>query len=147
MPDARIDLDGAAVADLYAGSGCASGTKHCGASSAVFVDSRRRATSVIIANPNACGVLSAARWRTGEVGTFLSADAKSVRRDLHGPALRLSAPGHRAGQVAAAEHFMADEGLLVLERSSRVIPRPVARCFGSWWSTRPTGDTREISRR
>ena len=119
MLDARIDLDGAAVADLYAGSG-ALGIEALsrGASSAVFVDSRRRATSVIVANLNACGVLSAARVVTGEVGTFLSADANPFDVIFMDPPYDLGTDIVQA-EVAAAERFMADEGLLVLERSSR----------------------------
>mgnify|MGYP003406236230 FL=1 len=84
----------------------------------MFVDSRRRATSVIVANLNACGVLSAARVVTGEVGTFLSADANPFDVIFMDPPYDLGTDIVQA-EVAAAERFMADEGLLVLERSSR----------------------------
>ena len=71
--DARIDLEGAAILDLYAGSG-ALGLEALsrGASSAVFVDNRRRATAVVTANLRALGVAEVGRVITAPVSAFSS---------------------------------------------------------------------------
>jgi 16S rRNA (guanine966-N2)-methyltransferase len=72
---ARLDLSGVAVLDLYAGSG-ALGLESLsrGAGSALFVESDRRAASVIEANVAALGVTGAV-VRCGSVGSVLASGA------------------------------------------------------------------------
>ncbi|SEH86587.1 16S rRNA (guanine(966)-N(2))-methyltransferase RsmD [Mycolicibacterium rutilum] len=74
---ARVDLDGAAVLDLYAGSG-ALGLEALsrGAASALFVESDGRAAGVIKDNITALGVTGAA-VRRGSVPAVVAAGAAS----------------------------------------------------------------------
>jgi 16S rRNA (guanine966-N2)-methyltransferase len=73
--DARVELTGAAVLDLYAGSG-ALGLEALsrGAVSAVFVESDRRAAAVIESNTAALGAVGAV-VRCGSVASVLASDA------------------------------------------------------------------------
>lgn len=120
MLDARIDLDGAAVADLYAGSG-ALGIEALsrGAASAVFIDSRRKATSVIAANLKACGVSSGTRVLTQEVGTYLSGAGAPFDVIFMDPPYDLGTDAVQDEVRAVADRFLAEDGLLILERSTR----------------------------
>ena len=72
---AHVELDGAAVLDLYAGSG-ALGLESIsrGAASALFVESDRRAAALIGANVDALGVSNAV-VRCGAVATVLAGGA------------------------------------------------------------------------
>jgi 16S rRNA (guanine966-N2)-methyltransferase len=72
---ARMDLSGAVVLDLYAGSG-ALGLEALsrGAASAVFVESDRRAAAVIADNAKSLGVTGAV-VRCGQVASVLAAGA------------------------------------------------------------------------
>jgi 16S rRNA (guanine(966)-N(2))-methyltransferase RsmD len=72
---ARLDIDGATVLDLYAGSG-ALGLEALsrGAAAALFVESDQRAAAVIGRNIKALGV-AAATLRRGTVASVLAAGA------------------------------------------------------------------------
>ena len=120
MLGARVDLDDAAIADLYAGSG-ALGIEALsrGAASAVFVDSRRRATSVITANLKACGTSSAARVVTAEVGAYLAGPGAPFDVIFMDPPYDLDSVVVQDDVRVVADSFLADGGLLVLERSTR----------------------------
>ncbi|OZC30150.1 16S rRNA (guanine(966)-N(2))-methyltransferase RsmD [Gordonia polyisoprenivorans] len=136
--DARIDLEGAAILDLYAGSG-ALGLEALsrGASSAVFVDNRRRATAVVTANLRALGVAEVGRVITAPVSAFLAAGAPSRvdvphHEDVTGRFdVIFSDPPYALtddevhGDLAAlgAGGWLADGGLLVLERGRRATTR------------------------
>ncbi|MGX7694478.1 16S rRNA (guanine(966)-N(2))-methyltransferase RsmD [Gordonia polyisoprenivorans] len=136
--DARIDLEGAAILDLYAGSG-ALGLEALsrGASSAVFVDNRRRATAVVTGNLRTLGVAEVGRVVTAPVSAFLAAGAPArvdvphhegvtgrfdvifsdppyalTDDEVHGDLVALGAGG-----------WVADGGLLVLERGRRATTR------------------------
>ena len=67
---ARIDFDDARVLDLYAGSGAlAIEALSRGAASAVLVDSRKRATSVIAANLRSLDLAGRSDVVTSSVGS------------------------------------------------------------------------------
>ncbi|MYR05956.1 16S rRNA (guanine(966)-N(2))-methyltransferase RsmD [Gordonia sp. SID5947] len=121
MISARFDLAGARVLDLYAGSGAlAIEALSRGAEHATLVDSRRRATSVIGANLDACGKSGSAVVITRPVGSFLSAPPPG-RFDL----VFLDPPYDQANDemasdlAAVGEAWLADDGVVVVERSAR----------------------------
>ncbi|QUD80867.1 16S rRNA (guanine(966)-N(2))-methyltransferase RsmD [Gordonia polyisoprenivorans] len=134
--DARIDLEGAAILDLYAGSG-ALGLEALsrGASSAVFVDNRRRSTAVVTANLRALGVAEVGRVITAPVSAFLAGPARAEVPARVGVTGRFdvifSDPPYALtddevhGDLAAlgAGGWLADGGLLVLERGRRATTR------------------------
>jgi len=135
---ARLDLTGLSVLDLYAGSG-ALGLEALsrGAASALFVESDRRAATVLERNIATLG-LTGATLRRGLVATVLAAGA--------------AAPVDLVGRVAAAEvhtvlaalttHGWAHDGTLV------IVERAAAGAPLSWppgwqpWQQRVYGDTR-----
>ena len=84
---ARMDLHGASVLDLYAGSG-ALGLEALsrGAATAMFVESDQRAAAVIDQNIKTLGV-TGATLRRGTVASVLAAGAETSRR----PGIRRSA--------------------------------------------------------
>ncbi|MGC4963926.1 16S rRNA (guanine(966)-N(2))-methyltransferase RsmD [Gordonia sp. DT218] len=121
MISARFDLAGASVLDLYAGSGAlALEALSRGAGHATLVDSRRRATSVISANLAACGKAGSGVVVTRAVASYLST-MPTGRFDL----IFLDPPydqenGEMAADLAAlARGWLADGGIVVVERSAR----------------------------
>ena len=129
---ARMDLDGASVLDLYAGSG-ALGLEALsrGAAAAVFVESDQRAAAVIGQNIKALGV-AGATLRRGTVASVLAAgadrpvdlvladppydvDAAEIERDAQradarGWAARRHRRGGGAGRVGPAAALAARAG-------------------------------------
>lgn len=122
MLDARLDFDGMRVLDLYAGSG-ALGIEALsrGAASAVFVDNRRRATTIVSANLAAVGASGVGRVVTSPVSGFLAATAPQ-RFDLvfSDPPYALDGIDVAADLTAlVAGGWLAEGGALVLEHARR----------------------------
>ncbi|MDV3127201.1 16S rRNA (guanine(966)-N(2))-methyltransferase RsmD [Mycobacterium sp. 21AC1] len=142
--DARLDFDGLAVLDLYAGSG-ALGLEALsrGAASAVLVESDPRAAAVITANIAALEVGNAATVRRGSVESVLEAGSDSpVDLVLADPPYDVS-----AADVDAVLNTLVDGGwvgagtVVLVER--RASSAPVTWPAG--WSAlraRRYGDTR-----
>jgi len=120
MLDARFDLDGMSVLDLYAGSG-ALGIEAVsrGAADVTFVDSGRKAAATIGANVKACGIASSAIVLARSVSAYLSSPPERVFD------LVFSDPPYDVdAQTIAADlgHLvsrLAEGALVVVERSTR----------------------------
>ncbi|MGV9712329.1 16S rRNA (guanine(966)-N(2))-methyltransferase RsmD [Gordonia sp. NPDC003424] len=120
--EARTDLDAARVLDLYAGSG-ALGLEALsrGAATAVLVDSRRAATSAIVANARGCGVVDRVTAVTRPVAAFLSTPPTA------GFGLILLDPPYDIADseiaqtlsALAAPEWLAADGIVVVERAVR----------------------------
>ena len=140
---ARLDFDGAAVLDLYAGSG-ALGLEALsrGAATVLFVDSDRRAADVIARNIATVG-LAGAVVRRGQVGAVLAGGAPHrVDLVLADPPYDLSDAQIDAVPAALAEHgWVGRDSVVVVERpvSARSLAWP-----SGWtaWPVRRYGDTR-----
>lgn len=126
---ARCDLDGARVLDLYAGSG-ALGLEALsrGAAHVRFVESDRRAAGVLRRNVEALGL-------SGPGGGAAEISVAPVSAVLHGdpglpydvvfadPPYSLDGPAlNEALRVLADGHWLVSGGLLVVERAARTAP-------------------------
>ncbi|NEW39168.1 16S rRNA (guanine(966)-N(2))-methyltransferase RsmD [Nocardia cyriacigeorgica] len=119
--DARLDLDGARVVDLYAGSG-ALGLEALsrGAARALLVESDRKAAAVVRGNIADLG-LPGADLRVGAVSTVLAQPAPA-EFDLvfSDPPYDLDTAAVIADLTAlAGQGWLAPGALVVVERSSR----------------------------
>lgn len=121
MLDARFDLDGLWVLDLYAGSG-ALGIEAVsrGAAGATFVDSARKAAAVIGANVKGCGIASSTTVITRAVSAYLSSPPERTYD------LVFSDPPYAVDAAALSEDLtrlaatrLAPDALVVVERSAR----------------------------
>ncbi|MFC3505003.1 16S rRNA (guanine(966)-N(2))-methyltransferase RsmD [Micromonospora krabiensis] len=122
----EVDLDGARVADLYAGSG-AVGLEALsrGAGHVLLVESDARAARVIRENIATLGAAPAARLVTGKVATVLAGGPEVEPYDLVFADPPYAVPDAEITAVLAAlvEHgWLAPEALVVVERSSRNAP-------------------------
>lgn len=120
--DALLDLDGARVADLYAGSG-AIGLEALsrGAAHALFVESDARAVAVLRRNVTELDVGAAARVAATPVRRVL-AEPPGEPYDLVFADPPYDLAGDELAQVLAAlvgGGWLAEDAVLVLERSSR----------------------------
>ncbi len=140
---ARLDLSGLSVLDLYAGSG-ALGLEALsrGAASALFVESDRRAATVLERNIATLG-LPGATLRRGLVATVLAAGAAMpVDVVLADPPYEVDAAEVDAVLAALNAHGWAHAGTLV------IVERAAAGAPLSWpagwqpWEPRVYGDTR-----
>ncbi|MGE2718829.1 16S rRNA (guanine(966)-N(2))-methyltransferase RsmD [Mycolicibacterium celeriflavum] len=140
---ARVDLAGAAVLDLYAGSG-ALGLEALsrGAAEALFVESDRRAATVIADNIAALGV-TGATVRRGNVAAVLAADTpRAVDLVLADPPYDVTVGEVESVLRLLAEHGWARPGTVV------VVERAAGGASLSWppgwqaWPSRTYGDTR-----
>lgn len=123
---ASIDLTGARVADLYAGSG-AVGLEALsrGADHVLLVESDARAARVIRQNIAALDAAPAARLVTGKVAGVLAAGPSDGRYDLV-----FADPPYAVGEdevtamlnALVEADWLAPEALVVVERSSRGAP-------------------------
>ena len=140
---ARLDLTGAAVLDLYAGSG-ALGLEALsrGAVSATFVESDARAASVIAKNIAELGVTGATLRRGPVAAVLASGTERPVDLVLADPPYDVAAGEIDALLVALATGGWTTAGtVIVVERrtSSRQLTWP-----DDWtaWPDRRYGDTR-----
>jgi 16S rRNA (guanine966-N2)-methyltransferase len=121
MLAARIDLDGAHVLDLYAGSG-ALGIEALsrGAATATFVDARRKASGVITANVAALGLAPDAQVVTSSVSTFL-AGSPSQPFDLvfSDPPYAIDPAEIEDDLARLGERWVSADALIILERARR----------------------------
>jgi 16S rRNA (guanine966-N2)-methyltransferase len=140
---ARMDLHGASVLDLYAGSG-ALGLEALsrGAASAVFVESDQRAAAVIDKNIRALGV-TGATLRRGTVTSVLAAGTEAAVD------LVLADPPYEVGEAEVNEMLTALDGRgWTAEGSVVVVERPASGPELTWpdgwqqWQARRYGDTR-----
>ncbi|MGW0182665.1 16S rRNA (guanine(966)-N(2))-methyltransferase RsmD [Nocardia sp. NPDC003345] len=119
--ESRMDLDGARVLDLYAGSG-ALGLEALsrGAEAALLVESDRRAAAVLRANIADLG-LPGAQVRAGPVTQVLAhGGAGAFDLVFADPPYDLPTDAVRADLVALAAHgWLAADALLLIERSAR----------------------------
>jgi 16S rRNA (guanine966-N2)-methyltransferase len=117
-----LELAGARVADLYAGSG-AIGLEAVsrGAAHALFVESDARAVAVLRRNVTELGVAAAARVVSAPVRRVL-AEPPDAPYDLVFADPPYELPDDELAQVLAAlvgQGWLAEEAVLVLERSTR----------------------------
>jgi 16S rRNA (guanine966-N2)-methyltransferase len=140
---ARMDLHGASVLDLYAGSG-ALGLEALsrGATSAVLVEADQRAAAVIDKNIRALGV-TGATLRRGTVAAVLAAGADAAVD------LVLADPPYEVGEAEVNEMLTALDGRgWTAEGSVVVVERPASGPELTWpdgwqqWQARRYGDTR-----
>ncbi|MGV0643202.1 16S rRNA (guanine(966)-N(2))-methyltransferase RsmD [Mycolicibacterium sp. XJ879] len=140
---ARVDLAGASVLDLYAGSG-ALGLEALsrGAATALFVESDPRAAAVIAKNVAALGV-TGATVRRGTVVSVLTAGAqRPVDLVLADPPYGVDAAEMRRILDALSRHGWSASGTVV------AVERPTATPALDWpdgwapWEPRRYGDTR-----
>lgn len=122
--DSRMDLEGAAVLDLYAGTG-ALGLEALsrGAEHVMLVESDARAAAVVTANVAVVG-LPGAVVRSAPVAAVLAAPGDR-RYDLVLADPPYSVSDSEVADVlsALADHrWLADDALVVVERSSRSAP-------------------------
>ena len=140
---ARMDLHGALVLDLYAGSG-ALGLEALsrGAASAVFVESDQRAAAVITQNIETLGVTGATVCR-GTVATALAAGAENpVDLVFADPPYDVGESDVNDVLTGLTERgWTAAGSIVVVERGAT---GPEARWPDCWerWPTRRYGDTR-----
>ena len=140
---ARLDLTGLRVLDLYAGSG-ALGLEALsrGAASATFVESDRRAATVLERNIATLG-LPGATLRRGPVATVVAAGAEApVDLVLADPPYDVQASEIEALLSALAAHGWVSEGsVVVVERATS---GPTLSWPPGWqpWQQRVYGDTR-----
>ncbi|MDT5085155.1 MAG: rRNA (guanine966-N2)-methyltransferase [Mycobacterium sp.] len=140
---ARLDLNGLSVLDLYAGSG-ALGLEALsrGAASALFVESDRRAATVLERNIATLG-LAGATLRRGVVAAVVAAGAAApVDLVLADPPYEVEAAEVHAVLAALTTHGWARDGTLA------IVERAAAGAPLSWppgwqpWQHRVYGDTR-----
>lgn len=140
---ASIDISGASVLDLYAGSG-ALGLEALsrGAASALFVESDHRAAGVITRNITSLGV-SGATVRRGTVAAVLAAGAdRAFDIVFADPPYDID-----TGEVAAMLTALTSDGWTA-SGSIAAVERPAVRPELVWpdgwqpWQTRRYGDTR-----
>ncbi|WP_040524753.1 16S rRNA (guanine(966)-N(2))-methyltransferase RsmD [Gordonia effusa] len=119
MLDVRMDLDGASVLDLYAGSG-ALGLEAIsrGAEHAVFVESDRKAAAAIRANIGVCGVGDRATVDARRVTDFLAGSRRSFDLVLADPPYAID-DDELAKVLLHLATSISEEGLVVLERGKR----------------------------
>ncbi|RDH74520.1 16S rRNA (guanine(966)-N(2))-methyltransferase RsmD [Mycolicibacterium moriokaense] len=140
---ARMDLHGAAVLDLYAGSG-ALGLEALsrGAATAVFVESDQRAATVIGQNIAALGV-TGATVRRATVASVLAAGAdRSVDLVFADPPYAIAEPEVRDMLAAlTGRGWIATGSVVVVERAAS---GPELSWPPGWqpWPARRYGDTR-----
>lgn len=119
--EARMDLDGVRVLDLYAGSG-ALGLEALsrGAGAALLVESDRRAAAVLRGNISDLG-LTAAQVRVGVVAQVLAqSGAGDFDLVFADPPYELPTPAVEADIGALSAHrWLAEDALLLVERSAR----------------------------
>ncbi|MFI5718269.1 16S rRNA (guanine(966)-N(2))-methyltransferase RsmD [Nocardia sp. NPDC051750] len=119
--EARLDLDGARVLDLYAGSG-ALGLEALsrGAESALLVESDRRAAAVLRGNIADLG-FGAAQLRVGAVTQVLAqGGAGAFDLVFADPPYDLPTASVEGDLRALAAHdWLAEDALLLIERSAR----------------------------
>lgn len=141
--DARLDLAGMAVADLYAGSG-ALGLEALsrGAASALFVESDRRAGEVLAANIAALG-LAGATLRRATVAAVLTAGTETpVDLVLADPPYEVDATDIDAlPGLLTAGGWAVPGTVVVIERAAA---GPAVGWPQGWqvWPSRRYGDTR-----
>lgn len=119
MLEARLDFEGIAVLDLFAGSG-ALGLEGLsrGAQHVTFVESNAAASRVISANIATVG-LPGAVLRQCPVSTFLSMSPdRAYDLVLADPPYSVSAEEVSALLSRLTDHWVTDEALVVLERDA-----------------------------
>ena len=142
MLAARMDFAGAAVLDLYAGSG-ALGLEALsrGAASALFVEADQRAAAVIAKNIESLGVKGATVRRGVAAAVLAAGTARPVHLVLADPPYDVPA-GEIEAVLAALTNGWTTTGTI------GVVERPSAGAELSWpdgwqaWPSRSYGDTR-----
>jgi 16S rRNA (guanine966-N2)-methyltransferase len=125
--DSMTDLDGARFVDLYAGSG-AVGLEALsrGATFALLVESDAKAARVIRDNIVALRAGAAARLVTGKVAAVLATEPEGGPFDVvfaDPPYALADAELTELQQLLVANGWLAPDAVVVLERSTRAVPR------------------------
>jgi 16S rRNA (guanine966-N2)-methyltransferase len=128
---ARLDVEGAVVLDLYAGSGalgCEALSR--GAAAAVFVERSARPLALLRTNLRALGLEARSEVRSGEACRVVGRLAREGRR-FH---LALLDPPYASGELERALRALRDAGILapgglVVMESSRRHPVPIVEGF------------------
>lgn len=141
---ARTELAGAAVLDLYAGSG-ALGLEALsrGAATALFVEADHRAAAVIAENIEALAVSAAATVRWSDVAAVLAiGPVRPMDLVLADPPYELSGADVETVLAALADHGWAGSGTVVAVE--RPAAGPELRLPNGWtrWPSRRYGGTR-----
>lgn len=119
MLGSRMDLSGARVLDLYAGTGAlALELLSRGAGSAVLVESDRKAAAVVRDNIAVCGAQGRARVVNRTVSSFLAVPGELFDVVFLDPPYALGADEVSASLAALPGH-LADEAWVILERAAR----------------------------
>lgn len=138
----RVDLDGAAVLDLFSGSG-ALGLEAMsrGAASAVFVESDARAAGVIEANIADLGVRGAT-VRRGPVAAVLAGGGAPVDLVLADPPYDIDIADLEAVLGALTERGWVAPGTVAVVERPKSAPALTWPHGWSVWRSRDYGDTR-----
>lgn len=115
-----LDLDGARVLDLFAGSG-AVGLEAVsrGAAAALLVESDARAAATARDNARALGLADRVTVRRDRVERVLAADPAPYDLVFADPSYALAEPGLAALLARLTEGWLAPGAVLAVERSSR----------------------------
>jgi 16S rRNA (guanine(966)-N(2))-methyltransferase RsmD len=140
---ARVDLDGASVLDLYAGSG-ALGLEALsrGAAGAMFVESDQRAAAVIEQNIETLGVRGAVLRRAAVASVLATRPDRPFELILADPPYEVDAAEVNAVLAALTDRGWTTAGsVVVIERPAS---GPEVRWPERWrpWRSRRYGDTR-----
>ncbi|WP_432836076.1 16S rRNA (guanine(966)-N(2))-methyltransferase RsmD [Dactylosporangium sp. CA-092794] len=122
--DNLLDLDGARFADLYAGSG-AVGLEACsrGAAHVLLAEADAKAARIIRANVAALGVAARVRLVTDKVERLVAGEPDDAYDAVFiDPPYALTDERVRAVVEALAQRWLAPDGVVVVERSSRGAP-------------------------
>lgn len=122
-----LELTGARVADLYAGSGAVGFealSRGCGY--VLFAESDPRAVAALRSNVSTLGVADRARVATGTVERLLAAaPPEPYELVFADPPYAMAADALRAMLAALVEHdWLAADALVVVERATRSGPPP-----------------------
>ncbi|OBI06692.1 16S rRNA (guanine(966)-N(2))-methyltransferase RsmD [Mycobacterium sp. E2462] len=140
---ARLDLDGLAVLDLYAGSG-ALGLEALsrGAATAVFVESDARSAAVLARNIDTVGLPGATLRRAAVAAVVAAGAGAAVDLVLADPPYELAAAVVEAVLAGLRDHGWTRAGTVAVVERATSSPPLTWPSDWSQWPQRVYGDTR-----